>query len=194
MKNAERDVDERDDDEIDLDGSARVMDVNVSIPDVKIYLADDEGDDVVISTRLFDGTNIYLNLLTDEDDLSIALADKWDFAHHYRLLQTNLVKTASTINFDLSGTWVYAIDDSAEYDAIADSVKLVYVGRGDADLPIYQDYFFALKELELASEVEEPTTEAPVENEGEGEVNAGNPAGGPVESAPNVNYNPGTGR
>lgn len=165
---------------------------------VKGYISKAEitaDNDTIITTRLYK-QKYYVRVSQEYTDVAVALMDKWSFNDYVKVEQIGLTDT-STISWpDRDGVeYVYTFTADSNYDAVANTVQLKYLGKSNAALPFAgekeQFFFFSSKELDIEEiDTKEPTTEP-----SEGAPSESNPSNGPSdEDNTNANYNPNTGR
>jgi len=190
FKNGDQKINDEDEQEIEIiDSLARVLDVKANVRNATIEL----DNNIFINTTLYNGRKVYARADNRPDATQFAVIDKWGFDEVINVKTIGF--TGSTyVTFDLpENVYLYTVDTSASYDAVADSVKLIPLGRSnDKNIPLVSVYYLSATEKDVVVETpEEPPVDedpAPVEDD-----NAGNPAGGGNNGSANVNYNPGTG-
>jgi len=187
FENGKQTIEDEDDNELDLaDGAARRIEVKANVRGAELEL----DNNLYIYTTLYNGRNVYARSNNRPSNLQMAVLDKYGFDDVVNLSAIGF--TGSTeVKFDHpENLYIYGVDASSAYDAVADSVKLVYLGRSNDKLPMVGEYYLSTKEITLVTEA--PAEEPPVDADNSAPVDE-NPVGGGNTSDANVNYNPGTG-
>ena len=187
VENDKQVIDEEDETEIDLaDGVARKLEVKANVRNAELLL----DNNLTLLTTLYNGRNVYARSSNIPSNLQMAVLDKYNFDDVINLYAIGFTGSSS-VKFDHpENLYIYGVDSSASYDAVADSVKLVYLGRSNQKLPLTTEYYLSTKEitLDVVADDEPPVEDNAPVDEGNDNVNTGGLSGNA-----NINYNPGTG-
>jgi len=169
-----------DDEYIFLDSYQRRFEVMEFIPSTEIELVD---SDAVIHTRLFAGWK-YVFMNNQPNATAESVMNAFPQVEEVRMLHTTGIPDSARVQFDFDDNlWIYTLAPGAGSGGPA----ITLLGRSRDMLPLVEYYFIADREIAVA-----PI--APVEPPAEAAPPATTPETGGGASAPNANWNPGTGR